>query len=527
MYMIKSRILALLLLVTSVISCSSFKTREQVDSAEETAAPALPPHGDVIGDTEDFQNIPSGDAPSSPDISEIAFSNNKYVQKWVDYFQGRGRQYMDVYLERSTRYLEMMKAVLKEEGLPEDLIYVPLIESGFSSSAHSFASAVGYWQFIRGTGRRYGLRIDGFVDERRDPVLSTHAAAQYFKSLYSLFGDWYLALAAYNAGENRIKRSVMKYNSRNFWDFMAKRRLPRETQNYVPKFLAARLIAQNPKAYGFHSVDYKDQLEYDVVEVSNPISLTILAKELNMEFEELKGYNPMYRTDFVPIYNGVNSRVRVPKGMLTQAYAVLPKTAATQPTYVSKDYFIYRVRPGDNLSTIARRHRTGIATIRNLNNLSNRSMLRIGQRLRVPETSPRLVQEPKLEPTVPKNPSSSRNPSSKPQGFHIVRRGENLTSIAKKYNVTVLELKQKNDLKPSRVLFVGKRLKIPEAGEPQAAAERNPTIHKVRNGENLHLIARKYGVSVSDLKRLNRLSARSVIKRGQRLIIARNEDKSS
>jgi membrane-bound lytic murein transglycosylase D len=524
------RLILISLLASSLIACSSLQTRSDVEG--ETAE--VPTQDDVIGEVADTQGVPA-DAPTSTNIKEISYSNNKYVQMWVNYFQGRGRKHMEVYLERSGKYIEMMKAVLKEEGLPEDLIYIALIESGFSAQAHSHASAVGYWQFIRGTGSRYGLRIDGFVDERRDPVLSTHAAAQYFKSLYSLFGDWYLSMAAYNAGENRIKRAAMKYNTRNFWDFMARRRLPKETQNYVPKYLAARLIAQNPSAYGFHAINYKDQLEYDVVEVSSPISLTILAKEISMPYDELKVLNPMYRTDFVPVYRGVNSTVRVPKGMLTQAYAALPKTGATQPTYVSKDYFIYRVRPGDNLSTIARRHRTGVATLRNLNYLSSRSVLRIGQRLRVPETSPRLVQEPKTQKNSgQRGPSGVRTvkPAVKPSGVHIVKRGENLTMIAEELGVSVQQLKAANKMKAGQVLFVGKKLKVPGSESAEqvskssvaktSLAKVTPKTHKVRNGENLTLIAKKYGVSVQKLKQLNGFSSRSVLKRGQKIVVASN-----
>src|SRR5262249_50776712 len=151
------------------------------------------------------------------------------------------------YLERSARYLPMMKNVLRENGLPEDLVYVAMIESGFSPRAHSRANAVGYWQFIRSTGKRFGLHVDTFIDERRDPVLSTRAAAEYFKALYDLLGSWHLSMAAYNVGEMRVKRAVTRYYTRDFWELIRKRRaMPAETRNYVPKFIAAALIAKNP-----------------------------------------------------------------------------------------------------------------------------------------------------------------------------------------------------------------------------------------------------------------------------------------
>ena len=173
---------------------------------------------------------------------------------------------MKIYLERSARYLPIMKTVIRDAKLPDDLVYVALIESGFSPKAHSRSNAVGYWQFIYGTGKRYGLRIDGYVDERRDPVLSTHAAVNYFKDLYSLFGSWPLALAAYNTGEYRVNRAVLKYYNRDYWYLISKKAIPRETRNYVPKLIAAIRIANNPAKYGFFTTSkFQDQLNYDVV----------------------------------------------------------------------------------------------------------------------------------------------------------------------------------------------------------------------------------------------------------------------
>ena len=178
-----------------------------------------------------------------------------FVKKWEDYFTGRGRRHMDTYLNRLPRYEAMMKQILKSEGVPEELIYIALIESGFNSKAYSRASAVGYWQFIRGTGKHYGLKQNWLVDERRDPIHSTRAAAQYFKALYHAFGSWHLAMSSYNAGEHRVLRAIMGNVTREFWSLHEKKQLPRETRDYVPKFIAAAKIASNPKKYGFtHTV---------------------------------------------------------------------------------------------------------------------------------------------------------------------------------------------------------------------------------------------------------------------------------
>ena len=230
------------------------------------------------------------------DMKNLPVEMNGKVTKWIEYFQGRGRGHMKRYLSRSSRYLPKMKEILKKHGLPEDLVYIALIESGFNAKAVSSARAVGFWQFIRGTGRRYGLQQNYYVDERRDFVLATEGASKYLKALYNLFGSWYLAIASYNVGENRVKNLVMKYYTRNFWDLAKKGRLPGETQNYVPKFLAARLIAKHPEKYGFDDVVYEPPLDFKVVDLSGKgVNLKKLAKHLNVTYPCLLYTSPSPR----------------------------------------------------------------------------------------------------------------------------------------------------------------------------------------------------------------------------------------
>ena len=316
--------------------------------------------------------------------SEIPLTSNKRVDRWLDYFTGSGRKHMKVYLERSSRYLPLMKAVLKENNLPENLVYVALIESGFSPKAFSHANAVGYWQFIHGTGKRYGLRIDGFVDERRDPILSTRAAAEYFKDLYSLFGSWPLALSAYNCGEYRVNRAVLRHYTRDFWALSSKKALPRETRNYVPKLIAAIRIAQNPKKYGFYDLDFQPEISYDKLTLKKSISLSKLAQNLGVSKEEMGRLNPMYKGEYVPIYEQ-STQIRVPKGSLAQAVASLDKSFMAQPKYKYHYHYWYRVRRGDSLYKIARRHKTSVRKLRRANNMKPRSsFLREGQRIKIP-----------------------------------------------------------------------------------------------------------------------------------------------
>ncbi|MGZ3723507.1 MAG: lytic transglycosylase domain-containing protein, partial [Bdellovibrionales bacterium] len=298
------------------------KSPEAAAAAAVEGTGNLPPVKENEVSSEDVEK--NVEKPYKSSYGEVALDYNEHVEVWIKYFQGRGRKYMEQYLSRSTRYLPMMKNVLRENGLPEDLVYISLIESGFSPQAHSHSNAVGYWQFIRGTGRRFGLKVDPFIDDRRDPVLSTRAAAEYFKALYGLFGSWHLALSAYNVGENRVKRAVTKFYTRDFWTLISKRRsFPAETKQYVPKFIAATLIAKDPAKYGFKDIQYEDPLSYDTVALQSSISISKLASNLSVDPEELKLLNPKFRSDYVPIATGSETVVRIPVGKGADALAAL------------------------------------------------------------------------------------------------------------------------------------------------------------------------------------------------------------
>lgn len=503
-------------------------------------------------------------------MGEVPLDITPMTEQWIRYFQGRGRKYMEVYLERSTRYLPMMKNTLRENGLPEDLVYISLIESGFSPLAHSHANAVGYWQFIRATGKRYGLMVDPFIDERRDPVLSTRAAAEYFKALYNLFGSWHLAMASYNVGENRVKHAVMKYYTRDFWTLVKNRRaFPKETKHYVPKFIAAALIARNPEKYGFTNIAFQPPLAFDAVALTNPISMSKLATAMNVEVETLKLLNPKFRGDYVPQYRGNETMIRVPVGTAAIATASIVGAYSPQPKIIAADYYYYRVRSGDSLSTIARKHRTSIATVRRLNNLGNRTLLRVGQKLRVPDRGGSFVsyempaegaivataeattpteQPTNLGPTVPVNetaPEANTNGEAEvTTTVHVVRRGENLTLIAKKYGLSVAELRRLNKLNNRAVLRAGqtlrlrdeeispsaktgafqnrRKLKLKSSGASRMVAEAKvKKKHVVRRGETLAQIADRYRVSVGAIAKRNQIKNRSRVLAGSELVIPR------
>ncbi len=492
-------VFGLLLASTMLAGCATRGVR-----VEGAGRAGVSSSGTVAANADGTQ-APNDLSDSGADLMGIPLEVNRLVLKWIDYFQGPGRPHMERYLSRSTRYAPIMKDILRKEGLPEDLIYIALIESGFSSTAHSSASAVGYWQFIKGTGKQYRMRIDSFVDERRDFERSTVAAADYFKGLYNLFGAWYLAIASYNVGENRVKSLVMRNKTRDFWQLARENKLPQETVNYVPKFLAARLIAKEPEKYGFTDIEYMPALEFSTVTFDTPVDIRRLATEMGLEYDDLRDLNPMYKRGVAVFPKGANKiNFRVPKGHESKAIAAASAASAnTNMRYVAEDdYSYYRVRRGDTVSSIARKFNVSQTKILQLNRLSQRSVLSVGKRLRVPSEDVATLGPGKSSQIesrsrgdrdrVPANetvdkkqaPSSSKVASTgrhvskmdkmreaakrrqvaaaKVRQFHVVRRGENLALIARKYKVSVRELASHNRLKKQSTLFVGKRLEIPE-----------------------------------------------------------------
>lgn len=384
------------------------------------------------------------------DLLTVPPEGQALVQKWVNYFQGRGRPHMERYLSRLGRYEEFMTNILIEEGVPKELIYVALIESGFNKHAHSSASAVGYWQFIRGTGRGYGLTINSLVDERKNPELATHAAAQYYKALYKVFGSWPLALSSYNAGENRVMRSVMRNYTRDFWKLAANRQLPQETINYFPKFVAASLICKDPKAYGFDHVERQEKIAFDTIDIKHGISITKLAENLKIPKEELRDLNPSFNTDFVPIYKGSSTSFRVPKGMQAQALAALDASASKSKYYAYEGESVHRVRRGDNLTRIARRYGTSVNALMSENSLSKRSTIYPGMKIRIPSSQ-------RVAASAYRNYNSVASSTRR----HRVRRGETLSGIASRYRIGLSKLAAMNNMTVRTRVKIGQNIKIP------------------------------------------------------------------
>jgi membrane-bound lytic murein transglycosylase D len=402
-----------------------------------------------FGDDYDISKLASSsDASKSKrnkEINEIPLEINAAVRNWVKVFTVKERALFQRYLDRGQAFQPMIYEILAQYGVPRDLYYLALIESGFSTHAHSKASAVGVWQFIKGTGKRYGLRVDYYVDQRRDPILATHAAAQYLGDLYRVYQSWYLAMASYNAGERRILNAIMGGKTRNFWELVKKKKLPRETMNYIPKFIAATIIGEHPKKYGFkiNSAPTWDNLA--IRSAKTGISLRQISRTTGIPLKTLRQYNPQYVRDILSSSKG-KPILRLPQNYLAKFDRKATIIAKLKPShkntlryasnkrYRSKQQ--HRVKRGDTLISIARKHRTTVKKLKQYNNLKSSRIYR-GQKLRVKHHQ--------------KTASGSKT--------YRVRHGDNLYKISKQFGVSIRRLKSLNSIKRSRI-FPGQVIKL-------------------------------------------------------------------
>lgn len=334
-------------------------------------------------------SVPAGPAWDLPNL------DHPRVDEFISMFAGRKRGEFELYMERSGKYAPMISAKLKERGMPQDLIYLAMIESGFNPKAYSPAAASGLWQFIGETGQRYGLEINRAVDERNDPVKATDAALTYLGELHERFGSWYLAAAAYNTGENRVARIMREETGSEKGDegsyFKIRSRLPRETRDYVPLMIAAARIAKEPVKYGFDDVQHEAPLAFDEIEVAPSTSLDAVAEAAGSSLTELKRLNPHLR--LARTRNDERSTVRIPEGTkdafaanwesISARQAELAAAQAKEEVRRAASARKYRVRTGDNLTTIARRNGVSVDELRRANGLRG-SRIRAGQTLTIP-----------------------------------------------------------------------------------------------------------------------------------------------
>ncbi|GFO68879.1 lytic transglycosylase [Geomonas limicola] len=423
----------------------------------------------------DISELPDADDLASADLdlklpeeelpdSDIPLTFNSKVSFFVRYFQNSGRDSFARWLSRSERYIPMMREVLKKEGLPEDLVYLAMIESGFSPHAYSVASAVGPWQFMSGTGKRYALRIDNWIDERRDPLKSSVAAALYLKELYALFNnDWYLAAAGYNAGENKILRAINMYNTRDFWEISKGEYLKRETKDYVPKLLAAAIIAKEPAKYGFADVAYLPPIEFDTVKIPSRTDLEVVAKTIDVPVQVLRELNPELRRSTTPP-NYPDYQLKIPRNkaaLFAVEYAKIPESERFQERV---RHVAYRAKHRDTLHSIARRFKTTPQAIAELNNLGKRTRSLKGKVLTVPV---QVAVAPAAEAPAASQPRSEAK-AEVVNKYYTVKKGDTLHSLAKRFNVTAKLLSAWNNLKMRVALKPGKRIIVAKYQEKNA-----------------------------------------------------------
>jgi membrane-bound lytic murein transglycosylase D len=395
---------------------------------------------------------------------DIPIPQNSRVLAYVELFQGRLREFIQDGLTRGTQYLPMIQDVFRAEGLPLDLAYIPIIESGFKPNAVSKASARGPWQFMKATARENGLHHDWYIDERSDPEKATLAAAKYLKTLNKLFdGDWNLVLAAYNGGLGRVQRAVKRSGKEDFWELSASSRyLPKETREYVPLILAAIIVAKNPAQYGFDIVAH-EPISYDKVTVPRAIDLRRVAEWTGASIDEIQALNPQLRRWTTPV-KYPTFELKLPPGTGQQFQARLADAGPADMTALKW----YTVRSGESLASIARKLKVSRVDLAEANSLSIKSRVRSGQELIIPRAPATLLAsrtdravptEMAARPltgtaTMPATPARAQSSI-----VYRVKRGDTLSSIAELFDTTVARIKSWNKLR-GNVITAGARLKI-------------------------------------------------------------------
>ncbi|MDY7228574.1 LysM peptidoglycan-binding domain-containing protein [Hyalangium rubrum] len=521
-----------------------------------------PPELPLIRDLANF------DVRQLQDRYDIPVEMQPLVAQYIQFFQGPGRKWFRKWVSRSTRYMPMMQPILEAKGLPRDTVYLAMIESGFSAHAYSWAHAAGPWQFIPSTGREYGLRQDFWVDERRDPVKATHAAANYLKALHKDLGHWYLAWAGYNTGGGRVRRMMDRHGTSNFWELCEEKGFAKETQHYVPKLIAAALISKNPGAFGFREeeFEYEEALAFDEVKLVDAMDLDVIARAAGVSVKDVHDLNPeLKRWCTPPASEKSPYLLRLPKGS-AEKFAENIKQLAPQERLTFR---IHKVRRGDTLSQIAGAYGSAPEAILQFNRLKSARALRINAELAIPVPAGKgggaalerkvaqarrsgvtaLRPEEEIPAGTPRAPVATGPIKTEVIGgrtrvIYGVQEGDSLWAIAQRFNVTVEDLRSWNSLpRRKRGLKVGTVIQVWPGAAP-AVVERSGTVvaareqpapalapapapakagraavHTLAAGETLWSVAQRYGVSVEDIKRWNNIKDHRAVPAGKQLTV--------
>lgn len=446
--------------------------------------------------------------PALPYYGDFPLETHPRVEKLLARYTGNGRRAFATWLQRAGRFIPEIQTIFAEEGVPLDLAYLAMIESGFNTRAYSWAHAAGPWQFIESTGNIYSLKNDWWRDERCDLEKSTRAAAKHLSYLHQRFdGNWYLAVAAYNAGGGKIRKAVKASDSRDFWVLADGKVLSDETRYYLPKLLAALTIVKNLDAYGFAELDFAEPLDYETVSVATMTDLEIIADFCGVTYEQIKSLNPNLKRWSTPPQLR-NYPVHVPSGTAEkfhQRYAELPENQRAS-------YHRHQIKSGDSLLALANKYQIQVADIIALNKIENPRALQLGDDLILPLREGFTALP--VEALADKYVRTRRR-------TYTVRKGDSLWSISRRFDVSEKQLRVWNKLGWSNTIQPGLLLAVSQRGKANARAVKHKgKSYKVKSGDSLSTIAHKFNLSQQQLRNWNRLGKGNLIRVGQVLALS-------
>lgn len=489
----------------------------------------------VDGETQDLSWLRGLELPDIP----IRWDDR--VVRYLEFYRDdpRGRNIMGAWLRRASKWGPMVRAKLRELGLPEDLVYVAMIESGFDPAARSYAGAVGMWQFVRPTGEEYGLSVGHWIDERMDPEMATAAGARYLHDLYRRFGNWELAFASYNMGYGALLRAIRKYNTNDYWVLaQLEAGLPFETTFYVAKIMACAIVGRNPERFGFEDLDLPEPIRFASVEVPGGTPLGRVARAAGVDPEQIEELNPSLRRGRVP--PGAARTVRIPQDRSDEFARSWTRMQPRHPAHRP-----YVVRFGETLDDVARRFRTTSSALRTLNELEVESDVGVGLELLVPAVEPVEPAEPE-EPPVVAVPPGRFTYADRRRVFYRITSSDRIEEIARFFSVDVDEVRRWNHINPGAALQTGMILQLfvprevdlgqalvlgaDEVRVMVVGSEEFFDFHEaqqgrvrfryvIQPGDTLTSIGNRFELSVGSLARINRFGRNTTLQAGQEIIV--------